>query len=155
MPGAKGFAPLKEPEDLLQKLEHDYERMQSDPNDSYAAFDFFVTAEHMLDWLHPDSENGRLKRKQLREVNEILQIVSHIASGAKHFEATAKQHNSVDEIGSSPGAFDPRAFNTEAFAPGSFNFAGITVTLSNGQKRHVYDLAKEALRFWNETIRAT
>ena len=155
MPGTKGFAPLKKPEDLLQKLEHDYGRMQIDPNDSYAAFDFFVTAEHMLDWLHPDSEDGRPKRKQLRVTNEILQIVTHIASGAKHFEATAKQHNSVDELEASPGAFDPRVFSTEAFDPGAFNFAGITVTLSNGKKRHVYDLADQVIKYWKKSMRDT
>ena len=155
MSGPKGFAPFKKPEDLLQKLEHDYERMQLDPYDSYAAFDFFVTAEHMLDWLHPDSEGGGSKRKELRETNEILQIVSHIASGAKHFEATAKHHKSVDKLEASPGAFDPRAFSTEAFDPGAFNFAGITVTLTNGKKRHVYDLANQVIKYWKKNIRDT
>ena len=155
MPGTKGFALLKKPEDLLQKLEHDYKRLQNDPHDSYAAFDFFVTAEHIIDWLYPDSEGGRPKRKQLREANEILQIVSHIASGAKHFEATAKQHDSVSQLEESSGAFDPRAFSTRTFDPGAFNFSEITVTLLNGQKRHVYDLANQVIRFWSKIIRGT
>lgn len=155
MSGSKGFAPLKEPKDLLQKLKHDFERMQANPNDSYAAFDFFVTALHMLDWLYPDSENGKSDIDQLEKDNEILQIVSHIANGAKHFEATAKKHKSVKDLEASPGAFDPRAFSTKAFSPGAFNFTGITVTLTDGHKRHVYDLAEEVLEFWTNTIRDT
>ena len=40
-----GFFALGTPADLLKKLRHDF---------SYAAFDFFVTAEHLLDWKYPD-----------------------------------------------------------------------------------------------------
>ncbi len=50
-----GFAELRSPRDLLAKMEHDRRRMSADPTDTYAAFDFFVTAEHMLDWSFPDS----------------------------------------------------------------------------------------------------
>ena len=33
---------------------HDLERMRGGPEDAYAAFDFFVTADHIVDWLLPD-----------------------------------------------------------------------------------------------------
>jgi hypothetical protein len=45
----KGFAQLKQPEDLYLKLAHDRKRMEATPLDAYAAFDLFVTAKHMLD----------------------------------------------------------------------------------------------------------
>jgi hypothetical protein len=38
-----GFGNLQHPVDLFRKLEHDRKRMISDPSDTYAAFDFFVT----------------------------------------------------------------------------------------------------------------
>jgi hypothetical protein len=44
----RGFIPLKTPQDLLDKLSHNLARMRHDLTDSYAAFDFFVTAEHIL-----------------------------------------------------------------------------------------------------------
>lgn len=42
--------------DLL-KLKHDYERIKMDPTDQYVAFDFFITAEHIIDWVLPGIEN--------------------------------------------------------------------------------------------------
>jgi len=82
----KGFATLQSAGDLLQKIRHDHERLRSAPEDVYAAFDFFVSAYHMLDWLHP---NEAAARKAEEEGNVLLQVCSHIANGAKHFQATA------------------------------------------------------------------
>ena len=54
MSSFKGFAVLKRAADLVAKLEHDLERIRAAPEDAYAAFDFFVTADHIVDWLLPD-----------------------------------------------------------------------------------------------------
>ena len=43
----EGFFDLKTPEDLLKKLEREYERLQQHPHDVDMAFNFFVTAEHI------------------------------------------------------------------------------------------------------------
>ena len=79
----------------MRKMEHDLARMESSPQDQYAAFDFFVTAEHLVDWIYPKDTAGR---RALRTSTVLLRITSHIENGAKHFEATAKHHNSVSEI---------------------------------------------------------
>jgi hypothetical protein len=50
MPRPKGFAKIRSVGDLFAKLQHDLHRMHNDPLNEYAAFDFFVTAEHMVDW---------------------------------------------------------------------------------------------------------
>jgi hypothetical protein len=92
-----GFADLKDPRDLVLKLQHDISRIAADPGDSYAAFDFFVTAEHILDWLHPDY-GGRAARDAIRNSEAILKITSHIANGAKHFVASNSKHKSVASI---------------------------------------------------------
>ena len=91
----RGFVELRTPSDLLAKLQHDIGRMETDPGNEYAAFDFFVTAEHIVDWLHPDN---RQARKTLRESDPLLQIASHIANGAKHFEAKFSHHDSVRSL---------------------------------------------------------
>lgn len=67
----KGLFRLETPRDLLGKLIHDYQRLQQAPDDAYAAFDFLVTAEHMLDWLYPGAA-GRAKRTAERNGNVIL-----------------------------------------------------------------------------------
>ena len=92
-----GFGALKTPRDLLRKMEHDHARMESEPSNEYAAFDFFVTAEHMLDWIHPGRNNKKV-RESVRDSEVLLQVTSHIANGAKHFEATDSCHKSVIEI---------------------------------------------------------
>ncbi|MEJ7605694.1 MAG: hypothetical protein WKF37_05380 [Bryobacteraceae bacterium] len=85
----KGAFSLQCPEDLLKKLEHDLGRLHANPLDQYAAFDFVVTAEHMLDWVYPDHPQSNWKRRaEERNNSKLLQITSHIASGAKHFIVT-------------------------------------------------------------------
>jgi hypothetical protein len=46
----KGVFDLRSPEQLREKLEADFKRVLGDPLDSYAAFDFFVTAWHLVEW---------------------------------------------------------------------------------------------------------
>jgi hypothetical protein len=148
----RGFIPLQTPQDLLRKLSHDLARMRHDLTDAYAAFDFFVTAEHILDWLYPDSENGKPKRKMLREQHSILQTVSHLASGAKHFDGLSKHHKSVQSQSSSCGGFSSESFSTASFDAGSFQFAGITIMLLSGKSVFAIDLAQDVYDFWSERL---
>jgi hypothetical protein len=95
MSNFKGFAELRVPRDLVKKLEYDLERVRKSPQDQYAAFDFFVTAEHIVDWIHP---NDKKAREVVRSSSSILRITSHLANGVKHFEAKAVHHQSVADI---------------------------------------------------------
>ncbi len=86
----KGFTPkLQCPGDLLEKLKWDLRRLEESSSDVYAAFDFFVTAEHIPDWIND---------KSIKKGNDLLMVVSHVANGAKHFEVSKKRHKSVTEI---------------------------------------------------------
>lgn len=151
-----GFADLKTARDLLRKMEHDRARMSQDPMDTYAAFDFFVTAEHMLDWLIPDEpgKSRRRERQDRRDGNRLLRITSHLANGAKHFRVTAAQHESVEQADTIEGAFDPRAFSTSAFSPSAFAFSGLHVQLDDGELLHAYSLADQVLELWRSELRA-
>jgi hypothetical protein len=91
----KGFAELRVPRDLVKKLEHDLERVRKSPQDQYAAFDFFVTAEHIVDWIHPVDKKAREK---VRSSSSLLRITSHLANGVKHFKVTAFHHQSVVDV---------------------------------------------------------
>jgi len=81
--GLAGLFHLQTPEDLFLKLHHDYRRLQANPADSHAAFDFFVTATHIPEWLE------RAKRPLTPPSNPrdqaLLAICQHVGSGAKHF----------------------------------------------------------------------
>jgi len=147
-----GFGKLQTPRDLLDKLRHDYRRMERDPLDQYAAFDFFATAESAVDWLLPGKAN-RVQREQFRQANILIEITSHIASGAKHFKAEASHHRSVQHVDAAPSAFDPNAFDGDAFQTGE-----LEVTLEGpaasalGPSTRALVLAQKVLAFWESQL---
>ncbi len=132
---------------------------QLDPYAQYAAFDFFVTAEHMIDWLYPGyPNNGR--RKDLRNSEPLLLICSHIANGSKHFQASAGHHNSVEKTEHHRGSF------SNAFSDGfDISYLEIHLTddevsrlhergISLSKKNEVTVLAKMILDYWQVKIEA-
>jgi hypothetical protein len=82
--------------DLFKKLEWEFERLTGEPNNAYLAYNFFVTAWHLLEWKYPDP-HGTAARKQIRDQTTELQICEHLAVGAKHFEPTSSKLKSVSE----------------------------------------------------------
>lgn len=88
----KGVFDLATAKDLLRKLEADHKRVHADPLDSFAAFDFVVTAWHLLEWAHPTDAAAR---KALYDADPLLGVCEHLAVGAKHFAPTSPKHTSV------------------------------------------------------------
>jgi hypothetical protein len=72
--------------DLFRKLEADLAALRTSSSDSRLAFNFFVTAEHLPDWLG---------KRALVQQHALLRVVSHLANGAKHFTLDPKRHTSV------------------------------------------------------------
>ena len=148
----KGLFRLQTPRDLLTKLRHDFSRLEKDPLDEYAAFDFFVTAYHLLDWIYPDAEDehNRDIRRQVEQDNALLQVCSHIANGSKHFETT-RRHRSVQDAYYEHGAFDLNAFDQDAFQVDK-----LTIILQDeaaaqfGESLECLDLARKLLAFWED-----
>lgn len=81
--GFNGFFDLRDPQSLLKKMRYDYDRMVASPLSTYAAFDFFVTANHIIDWIWPSSSSEQLKLERAAET--IPRICEHLANDAKHF----------------------------------------------------------------------
>lgn len=48
---SKCFLGLRSPQDLMEKLEYDFRYLKDSPDNQYLAFNFFVTAEHLPDWV--------------------------------------------------------------------------------------------------------
>lgn len=80
------FFELKTAVDLFKKAEIDFAAMKDSPGDSKLAFNFFVTVEHIPDWLN---------RRADVNTSPVLRVVSHLANGAKHFTLDDKRHKSV------------------------------------------------------------
>lgn len=140
-----GFGPdLVTPKDLLQKLEYDFTRVERNPRDTYAAFDFFVTANHMCDWV---------RNKQLRNNEQLLKIVEHLATGAKHFNVSNPKLKSVSGLG-----IDGEAFQADAFQASAFQVGSLVISLigdeaeSFGTNISVGDFAKQVIEYWRKYV---
>jgi hypothetical protein len=146
--GLVGFLHLQTPEDLFLKLHHDYRRLQANPADSYAAFDFFVTATHIPEWLER-AKRPHTAPSSLRD-QALLAICQHLGNGAKHFVVDrhdAAQHGDVGQ-------------NTYGSARYGSSSCGVKenllVTLSSDEaaalgthQMAAFDLAGKVLDYWS------
>jgi hypothetical protein len=105
----RGFGPLQSSDDLIAKLRHDLDRIEADPLDAYAAFDFMVTARHFPDW-------DPTRRLHLQS-NPYMKVVTDLADGAKHF-GERRDKTPRPEAFTVSGAFDPNVFQHDAFDVG-------------------------------------
>lgn len=119
---AQGFFSLTSASDLIAKARSDLDAFRSKPLDSYRAFNFFVTARHVPDWLFPGDEKAQ---KALFDKHVELRVCRHLADGMKHLVLKAPHHTQVTGTGQRRGVFDPNAFDNRAFDVGN-----LTVDLS-------------------------
>lgn len=146
----KGLFHLRTARDLLAKLRHDFERLQQDHVNAYAAFDFFVTARHLPEWLYPgDSPEQKHKRRALFDDSVLMRLCRHIADGSKHFTVTAPQHDSVRDTSLQGSGFQPGPFQSDAFQVGQLivELDG-DAAVQFGRSIEVTDLAERILGSW-------
>ena len=154
----RGFFLLRTANALLQKLERDFKKLKQHPLDVDLAFNFFVTAEHILDWKYPGRAN-KSNREKLRNAEVRLQVTSHLASGAKHFDVEAKHHTSVKDtgrVGYWPEGYWPRGYWLEGYWSESLivYLDGNAASLLSSQIS-VLDLASDVLQFWRSHLQST
>lgn len=87
-----GIFELRTPRALLDKVVHDLKRLRQDPTDAYAAFDFFVSARHMPEWIFP---GDTAKCNELFTSHVELRICRHIADSGKHYIVRDTRHKQV------------------------------------------------------------
>ena len=88
----RGFFELTTPHHLLQKLTREYEEWKKDPLNVDRAWNFFVTAEHLPDWLAQTDPKAFAGSgiKKFKRAQPLTRICTHLANGAKHFRPTEK-----------------------------------------------------------------
>lgn len=149
----EGIFELKNSDDLFKKLRYDYDLLKENPLNQYLAFNFFVTAEHMLDWIYPGYKNKK-KREEIRKDNVLLQICSHIANGAKHFEVNPKIHNSVSKT-TKAGYFPTGYFHSNYWPKGYWPECSFICLKGQAEKEFgkslpLLELAEKVLNFWGK-----
>lgn len=148
----QGLFDLRTPQDLLAKARHDFGRLKSSPLDQYAAFDFFVTARHIPEWVAgPSGDKGAALFQRYVK----LRIARHIAEGAKHFEATDPRHKQVSATSVTPGAFQAGTFSSSAFQTGGLVIAldpADPDTSSLGTRIDALELARRVLAVLEKVV---
>jgi hypothetical protein len=140
----EGFSPrLRRQPDLLDKLRADLARLERDPGDDYAAWDFFVTADHMRDWnqpkLHPDDP--------LILGNWLLLVVYELANRGKHFRPDRNPNKNVRDIGSAG------AFQADAFDPRSFDTVRLVIDLEDPPSTEsAINLSRQVVAWWEAKL---
>jgi hypothetical protein len=125
--------------------------MKKDPLSEDAAFDFFVTARHVPDWLEVQ---GLGSAAALFAQFIELRICRHLADGAKHFIATHSMHKQVQGVTRRPGAFQANAFS-DAFQTGGLEIALDSTdqaTLSVGPRISATHMADRVLDVLNKVV---
>jgi hypothetical protein len=139
-----GVFSLRTPRDLREKLESDFQRFAraapASREAQYAAFDFFVCAEHLADWL---AHSTGAPAKSLRAYLD-GPLVSHIANGAKHFSVKDTRHTTVNDTSVEVGGFQSGAFQSNAFA----TVQQLVIELENGTIESVMTVATRVLEHW-------
>lgn len=92
----EGFFDLMTPHHLLQKLAREYEEWKKDPLNVDRAWNFFVTAEHLPDWLGRTNSQalGGLRIEEFKRAQPLTRICAHLANGGKHFRPNPKWNTS-------------------------------------------------------------
>jgi hypothetical protein len=142
MANPANFFELRKAADLFRKLEADLADLQASQG-TRDAYNFFVTAEHLPDWL---GKRGLVKQHAL------LRVVSHIANGAKHFVLDDKRHRSVR------GTEKNRYVEAGYVAPGYYDEPLIIHLASDEAKElgtsaiDASDLAQRVMAFWKPHV---
>ena len=141
-----GLFSLRTPRDLLDKLESDFARVEqadaASTEAQCAAFDFFVTALHMADWMS-HSTGGSVASHGAYPDGA---LVYDVGCGAKHFRVRPEKHTTVSDTGLA-GAFDP-AF----FSPEYFDVAHLIIDLEDGTSVDALEVARRVLNHWRDAM---
>ena len=147
----RGLFDLLTVDDLCAKLEHDYERVSRSPADVFAAFDFLVTAWHLLEWKYPGKPSKK-QREELRKQYPILALCEHLAVGAKHFEPTNENLKSVDKTHRNSswirGAWSPGVWQQGSWKDDLVVELMDEARVAFGEKLTMKEIADLVMNFW-------
>jgi hypothetical protein len=108
-----GLFDLVTADDLCAKLDHDYRRVKASPSDVFAAFDFIVTAWHLLEWRY-SGKAAKPQRDQLLQQYPIPGLCEHLCVSGKHFAPTDPNLQAVQ------GSFRKSVWRRGVWAPGTW-----------------------------------
>jgi hypothetical protein len=127
---------------------------------AYVAWNFFVTAEHLPDWL-ARAGGPRLPKGfsygKFKQETPLLRICSHLASGGKHFRPKEKEHTSVASTRQrlafvEPGFVEPGFFESPVLMVDLTPDEQQALSLPSASIEALY-VAADVLAFWQQHLR--
>jgi hypothetical protein len=152
-----GFFELQTPRDLLRKLQHDRERMNANPGDSFAAFDFVVTALHLHDWARQTGAVEKAQRPEDPRQRLAWELCGAVANGAKHFVMRDRRPMGHTVAGSVFGDANYGAAHygsdlVIALTKDEAAIDGQGITIYDHDAMTIRDLADLMLAYWSATL---
>lgn len=174
---------LKEPRDLVMKLEREFERFEASTNhkstehryQSDHAFNFVITAWHIVDWLwkhhkakHPNAgahygvASFRDFHSMVREECSALDICYDLATGSKHFKLNPGKEAKSSVAGASARVTEDSGVFRSPFQPvfrSPFRPAigyyeeQLFLGLPNGETVKAIEVFGAALDYWRRFLK--
>lgn len=142
-----GFYNIKTPEDLLNKARRDFDKLKNDKSNIDLAFNYFVTIEHMPDWLRMDKQS----KKAIKDSSPILRVCSHLASGIKHFEPY-DNYNSVKSV-QEDSVYEDGVYEDNVFEKWlTVNLDGDEIVEFGQHKLDAIELGQRVLEYWEDYL---
>jgi hypothetical protein len=145
-----GLFGMDTPGEMLNKLEKEYRELCANPNDRDVAMNFFVTANHIPDYVFPKSKS---EQATMRRSNTALAACEYVANEGKHSFVGNNKITAVSHTELKGAAFDFSSFDSSAFHTGV-----PTVHLKDeaatelGPEISALQLAEKVLSFWRTEL---
>jgi hypothetical protein len=143
--GMTGYHKLRTPEDLLDKLSRELSRLKREPHEVDHAFNFFVTADSLLDQVLPGKKHKK-ERKRDRQNNDLLAFCHQVATGARHFESSRSVKSAASKRTVRRTAL---LINGHA----TYLLVGDDDGKKLGETVTTLDLARQVLDYWKKRLR--
>ena len=145
-----GLFGMDSPGEMLNKLEKEYRELCANPNDRDVAMNFFVTANHIPDYICPNSKS---EQATMRRANAALAACEYVANEGKHSFVGNKNIIAVSHTELKGAAFDFGAFDSNASQTGvpTIHLKGEAAT-ELGPEISALQLAEKVLSFWRAEL---
>lgn len=143
----KGFGKIETVQHYWSKLNWEYENLKSDPDNTYHAFNFAITAYHLLEWVAPKPIGSQNPDWTIIKNNVgYLKVCEQLANGAKHFEIDKKRHSSVDSLESD-------GYVEDGYVEDGYFEEPIVITLADQSKVKILDFAQSLMIDWEKELK--
>ncbi|PIQ20125.1 MAG: hypothetical protein COW65_16815 [Cytophagales bacterium CG18_big_fil_WC_8_21_14_2_50_42_9] len=154
-----GFINLIDETDLFKKLLWEYEFLIKNSESSFHAFNFFVTAFHLADWIYKGGTRNNENYTNFVKDNIVISLAGQIANGAKHFELKDKRY--TEDKRGIKGIISDNGYVNDGYVQDAYLQNRLIIKLDNqaksiiGESIEVIELADFIINFYNKTFKRT